>query len=139
MIRRFDPFHLLYHPRRRRPMERGERNSSMYRLFHLLILVLLIVSIASPAYSDYRIKNQTAKDVWVAYAAWRPWQPEGWRTWGWYKIKPRGTKNLEIPKDRIWVYIRVKDRDDREIKPPDHTTRERASFLIHPWKSFSVL
>lgn len=111
----------------------------MYRLFHRLILVLIIVSTASPAYSDYRIENQTAKDVWVAYAAWRPWQPEGWRTWGWYKIKPSETKKLEIQKDRSWVYIRVKDRDDREIKPPDHAIRERTSFLIHPLKSFSVL
>ena len=111
----------------------------MYRLFHLPIFAWLIVSIASPATADYRIKNQTAQDVWVTYAAWQPRQPEGWRTWGWYKIKPRATQNLEIPKDRIWVYIRVRDRDNSTIKPPDHTTRERASFLIHPLKSFSVL
>ena len=111
----------------------------MYRLSHLLILVLLIVSMASWAIADYRIENRTAKDVWVAYAVSQPQQPKGWRTRGWYKIKPHGTKNLEIEKGRIWVYIRVRGGDDREIKPPDRVRRERASFLIHPLKSFSVL
>ena len=77
--------------------------------------------------------------MWLVYATWQPWEPAGWRTWGWYEIKPSTSESLELPQDDEWVYIYVEGDESGEIKPSDRATRESASFLIHPWKPFSVL
>ena len=113
------------------------------RLFWICIFVAVTLTSTQFAVADYTLTNSRTETVWVVYATWQPKQswrePAGWRTWGWYEIKPNATKNLETPQDDEWVYIYVRDAESGEIKPSDHTTRESTSFLIHPWKSFSVL
>ena len=116
----------------------------MYKkLFLICIFVATTLTSTQFATADYTLKNSTTEIVWVVCAAWQPkqsWEePAGWRTRGWYEIKPNATKALYTPQDGEWVYIYVKGDESGEIKPSDHVTRESTSFLIHPWKPFSVL
>ena len=116
----------------------------MYKkLFSVCVFVIVAtLTLAQFAAADYTLTNGTNETVWFVYTERqprKPWEPAGWRTWGWYEIKPNATKSLDAPPDSEWVYIYVEGDESGEIKPPDHTTRESALFLIHPLKPFSVL
>ena len=104
--------------------------------FSILTLIVAVSSVA-----DYQITNSTTEDAWVVYATWRfangDW-PAGWRTQGYYKIAPGERRNLRVPVDNRWVYIRVENTDG-EMRPPDHTTRDSALFWRHPSKAFTVV
>ena len=113
------------------------------RLFWICVFVAVTLTLTQFAVADYTLINSRTETVWVVYATWQPKQswrePAGWRTWGWYQIKPNTTKILDTLQDSEWVYIYVEGGESGEIKPPDRAARDRASFLIHPWKPFSVL
>ena len=109
------------------------------RLFLICVFLFLTLTSTHFATADYTLTNRTTETVWVVYATWQPRQPVGWRTWGWYEIKSNAVKTLDTLQDGEWVYIYVEGDESGEIKPRDHTTRESASLLIHPWKPFSVL
>ncbi|MDE0555983.1 MAG: serine protease [Candidatus Poribacteria bacterium] len=116
----------------------------MYKRLFCLICVFVVLTLTSTqdATADYTLTNGTTETLWIVYAEWqprKPWEPAGWRTWGWYEIKPNATKSLDAPEDSEWVYIYVEGDESGEIRPADHTIRESASFLIHPWEPFSVL
>ena len=109
--------------------------------FSIIVFVVLTLTITQLAGADYRLTNGTTEDVWAVYSILEPasgnW-PEGWRTKGWYKIEPGATRNLIIPQDNTWVYIRVENAEG-EIKPPDHETRDKYLFWIHPFEPFTVV
>ena len=112
------------------------------KLFWICVFVGVTLTSTQFATAEYTLTNRTTETVWVVHATWqsrKPWEPAGWRTWGWYEIKPNVTESLETSQDGEQVYIYVEGNESGEIKPSDHTTRESASFLIHPSKSFSVL
>ena len=111
----------------------------MYKKFLLFVFVTATLTLTQFAAADYTLINSRTETVYAAYATWQPWEPAGWRTWGWYEIKPNATKTLENPQDGEWVYIYVEGEESEEIKPSDHAIRENSSLLIHPWKPFSVL
>ena len=111
----------------------------MHKKLLLFVFITAILTLTQFAAADYTLTNGTTATVWVVYATWQPWEPAGWRTWGWYEIKPNATKTLENPQDGEWVYIYVEGEESEEIKPSDHAIRENSSLLIHPWKPFSVL
>ena len=114
----------------------------MYKkLFLLCVFTTALLTLTQFAGADYTLTNGSATEpVWVAYSVWRPaggvW-PEGFRTQGWAEIEPEGTLNLQVPAGNQSVYIRV-ERAEGEVKPPNHATRERFAFWIHPWKPFTV-
>ena len=112
-------------------------------LFIFVFAMLTLMLTTQLTTSDYRISNGSAtEDAWVIYSTWREasggW-PAGWRTQGWRLVKPGDSTNLWIPKNNPWVYIRVERSDSREIKPPDHDTRNSALFWIHPSERFTAV
>ena len=109
-----------------------------------MICVLVAGTLTSTQFAtaDYRITNGSATEpAFVVYSRWLPasgnW-PAGWRTDGYYKVEPGGTRNLSVPQGDPWVYIYV-ERGGSEIKPVDHATRDSAPFWIHPSKAFTVV
>ena len=115
----------------------------MYRKL-VLIYVFVVVPLTSTQFAaaDYTLTNgRTTGTVWVVYSVWNPakgvW-PEGWRTQGWYEIEPRETIVLPIHRNSAFVYIRV-ERENSEVKPIDHATRDSSPFWIHPSKPFTVV
>ncbi|MDE0423622.1 MAG: trypsin-like peptidase domain-containing protein [Candidatus Poribacteria bacterium] len=116
----------------------------MYKRLFCLICAFVVLTLTSTQYAiaDYRITNGSATEpAFVVYSRWLPangnW-PEGWRTNGYYRIEPGGTRNLSIPQGNAWVYIYVQ-RGGSEIKPTDHATRDSAPFWIHPSEAFTVV
>ena len=112
-------------------------------LFIFVFAMLTLMLTTQLATADYLISNGSAtEDAWVIYSTWREasggW-PAGWRTQGWYRVEPGGFRNLWIPENSTWVYIRVERSDGREIKPPDHDTRKSALFWIHPSERFTAV
>ena len=110
----------------------------------LFIFVFLAITLIQTqfAIADYQITNESPTEpAWVTYSMWQPatrdW-PAGWRTTGWYEIKPDTTRNLQIPVENTWVYIYIQ-RGGKEIKPTDHTTRDNFLFWIHLSKVFTVV
>ena len=111
--------------------------------FIIIVFAILILTTIQLASADYSITNDsTTETAWVIYSVWSPandgW-PAGWRTRGWFKIEPGSTKNLSVPVQSPSVYIRVERPYRTEIKPPDHATRDRAPFWIHPSQAFRVV
>ena len=115
----------------------------MYRkLFCISVFVTATLTLTQLARADYTIANGSATETaWVTYSVWRPpnnnW-PEGWRTQGWYEVEPEQTRVLPVPAGEDFVYIRI-ERSDREIKPPDHATRDSFPFWMHPIQAFTVV
>jgi len=112
------------------------------RLFWICVFVAGALTSTQFAIADYRITNgSTTETAWVVYSVWSPasgvWT-EGWRTKGWYEIKPRETIDLPIHRDNTFVYIRV-ERENAEVKPVDYATRDRSLFWIHPSLAFTVV
>ncbi len=112
------------------------------KLFLICVLVAVTLISTQFATADYRITNGSATEpAFVVYSRWLPasgnW-PAGWRTQGYYRVEPGGTRNLSVPQGNTWVYIYVR-RGGSEIKPVDHATRDSAPFWIHPSKSFTVV
>ena len=105
----------------------------------ICVWVALILTSTQFAAADYTLINSRTETVYVAYATWHPREPAGWRTSGWYNVKPNATYSIDLRQADKWVYIYVEGQESGEIKPRDRAARERASFLIHPWKPFSVL
>lgn len=109
--------------------------------FSMICFSILTLIVAGSSVADYQITNNMTEPVYVIYSTRRGagggW-PAGWRTRGYYKLEPRATKNLFVPENNTWVYIRV-ERAGREVKPTDHTTRDAAPFWIHPTKAFTVV
>ena len=104
----------------------------------------MVVTLTSTQFAtaDYHITNGSATEpAFVVYSRWLPasgnW-PAGWRTQGYYRVEPGGTRNLSVPQGNTWVYIYV-ERGGSEIKPIDHATKDNAPFWIHPSKSFTVV
>ena len=113
------------------------------KLFFLLVFVTVTLTLTQFATADYRITNERATEsVWVVYSTFRPadrnW-PAGWWTTGYLKILPEATRTLPIPANNNSVYIRIVERDGKEIKPTDHATRKPFRFSIHPSKNFRVV
>ena len=111
--------------------------------FFIVVFAVLILTTAPFATADYSITNGSATETaWVVYSTWRPasgnW-PEGWRTQGWYEVKPGATRNLSVPQNNESVYIRIERPYRTEIKPPDHATRDNFLFWRHPSKAFTVV
>ena len=109
----------------------------------IFVFAMLTLTLTQFATADYLISNGSAtEDAWVIYSTWREasggW-PAGWRTQGWYRVEPGGFRNLWIPENNPWVYIRIERPYGREIKPPDHETRDAARFWIHPSKGFTAV
>ena len=115
----------------------------MYKKLLLFVFVTAILTLTQFATADYRITNGSATEAaWIAYSAWTPanggWRT-GWRTQGWDYVAPGTTHDLSIPQNSKWVYIRVEQTDSTEIKPPDHATRDKYPFWIHPLEDFTVV
>ena len=113
------------------------------KLFFIFIFLTVTLTLTQFATADYRITNgSTTENAWVIYSISEPaiggW-PEGWKTRGWYKIAPGETRRLRVPERNTWVYIRVERPYRTEIKPTDHTTRNKFPFWIHPSKAFTVV
>ena len=112
-------------------------------LFIFVFAMLTLMLTTQLATADYLISNGSAtEDAWVIYSTWREasggW-PAGWRTQGWYRVEPGGFRNLWVPENNPWVYLRIERPYGREIKPPDHETRDAARFWIHPSKGFTAV
>ena len=111
--------------------------------FFITVFAILTLTLLQLAQADYRITNGNATETaWVIYTAWRPasqnW-PAGWRTQGWYEVKPGRTRNFPVPVGNTWVYIRVERSDSTEIRPTDHLARDSTRFWRHPSKAFTVV
>ena len=112
-------------------------------LFIFVFAMLTLMLTTQLATADYLISNGSAtEDAWVIYSTWREasggW-PAGWRTQGWRRVEPGGFTTLSVPEHNPWVYLRVERPYGREIKPPDHETRDAARFWIHPSKGFTAV
>ena len=112
-------------------------------LFMFVFAMLTLMLTTQLATADYRISNGSAtEDAWVIYSTWREasggW-PAGWRTQGWRRVEPGGFTNLRIPEHNTWVYLRIERPYGREIKPPDHGTRDSSFFWRHPSEAFTVV
>ena len=112
-------------------------------LFIFVFAMLTLMLTTQLATADYLISNESAtEDAWVIYSTWREasgdW-PAGWRTRGWRRVEPGGFTTLSVPEHNPWVYLRVERPYGREIKPPDHETRDAARFWIHPSKGFTAV
>lgn len=109
----------------------------------LFVFVFAMLTLTQFATADFLISNGSAtENAWVIYSTWREASggyPAGWRTQGWYLVEPGGFRNLWVPEDNTWVYIRVERPAGREIKPLDHRTREAARFWIHPSEAFTTV
>lgn len=110
---------------------------------NLYFFLAVVLTHARGAAADYRLTNGSSTEtVWVAYSRYLPAGrhfPAGWRTGGWFLIKPGATKVLGIPQGNKWVYIRVTGNDGREITPLDHATRESSLFWIDSAQRFSAV
>ena len=114
----------------------------------LFIFVFLTLTLTPhSAVADYTLTNgSTTETARVAYSVWQRsgrdansnWWPEGWRTSGWYEIKPNETINLRVPAGNRWVYIRV-ERGAGEVKPANPATRDTFLFWIHPSEAFTAV
>ena len=110
-----------------------------------LVFIFLITTLIQPqlATADFLVANGSAsEDAWVIYSTWRAASngfPAGFRTQGRYQIEPGGTRNLFVPKNNKFLYIRVEDPSGTEIKPLDHATRSNSRFWMHPTKIFTAV
>jgi len=103
----------------------------------------LTLTITQFARADYQITNgSTTETAWVIYSTWKSangnW-PSGFRTQGWYEVEPGSTRNLPVPENNEWLYIRVERPHGTEIKPLDHATRDNYLFWMHPSNAFTVV
>ena len=109
----------------------------------IFVFAMLTLTLTQFATADFLISNGSAtENAWVIYSTWREASggyPAGWRTRGWYLVEPGDFRNLWVPEDNPWVYIRVERPYGREIKPPDHETRDAARFWIHPSMGFTTV
>ena len=113
------------------------------RLFLIFVFITTTLIQTQLATADFLIANGSAtEDAWVVYSTWRDagngW-PAGFRTQGWYKIEPGSFRNLSVPADNGYVYIRVERPGGHEIEPPDHATRNNYQFWIHPSQVFTTV
>ena len=113
------------------------------KLFYIFVFVTTTLTLTQFTTADYRITNGNATEAaWAVYSTWKPadnnW-PEGWRTQGWYKIEPNATINLPVPQSNTSVYIRMIGHDGKEIRPPDHATRDSFPFWIHSSEIFTAV
>ena len=109
----------------------------------LFVFVFAMLTLTQFATADFLISNGSAtENAWVIYSTWREasgdW-PAGWRTRGWRRVEPGGFTTLSVPEHNPWVYIRVERPAGREIKPPDHETRDAARFWRHPSEAFTAV
>ena len=109
----------------------------------ILIVGLLTLTLTPLATSDYSIFNgHDTQTAWVVYSTWRPasgdW-PAGFRTWGWYRVKPGETRTLSVPSGNKWVYVRVTHPYPTEILPSDHQTRDNFPVWMHPNRAFTAV
>ena len=86
-----------------------------------LVLGLLTLTLTPLAIADYTIFNgHDTQNAWVVYSTWRPasgdW-PAGFRTRGWYRVRPGETRTLSVPSGNKWVYVRVTHPYPTEILP----------------------
>ena len=113
-------------------------------VFFVFVFAMLTLMLTTQlATANYLISNGSAtENAWVIYSTWREASdgyPAGWRTKGWRRVEPGGFTNLWVPEDNPWVYIRVERPAGREIKPPDHGTRDSARFWRHPSEAFTAV
>ena len=113
-------------------------------VFFVFVFAMLTLMLTTQlATANYLISNGSAtENAWVIYSTWREASggyPAGWRTQGWRLVEPGGFTNLWVPEDNTWVYIRVERPAGREIKPPDHGTRDAARFWRHPSEAFTAV
>ena len=113
------------------------------KAFFILVFLMTALTAIQFAAADYTLTNvSTTERAWVIYSVWRPaddhW-PAGYRTEGWYEVKPGGSISVPVPVHNPWAYIRV-ERDDRTtLRPPDAVTRKSFRFWIHPSETFRVV
>ena len=108
----------------------------MHKVTFLIIsFLILTLTTAQLATADYQITNGGPETAWVAYSIWEPAGggfPESWKTRGWYEIAPGKTRNMRVPEENKWVYIRGIRAGGNEIKPLGHATRDRGPILDTP-------
>ncbi len=112
----------------------------LFYIFTFLTTTLIHIQLVT---ADFLIANGSAtEDAWVIYSTRRDagngW-PAGFRTQGWYKIEPGGYRNLSVPADNSYVYIRVEDPYGNEIEPLDNVARSSYHFWMHPIEKFTVV
>lgn len=109
----------------------------------IFVFAMLTLTLPQFATADFLISNGSAtENAWVIYSTWREASggyPAGWRTQGWRRVEPGGFTTLSVPEHNTWVYFRVERPYGREIKPPDHGTRESSFFWRHPSGVFTVV
>ena len=111
----------------------------MPKITPFILLVGLLTLILTPlTMADYTIFNgHDTKTAWVVYSTWRDgsggW-PAGFRTRGWYSVKPGQTRKLSVPSGNKWVYLRITQPYPTEIRPSDADTRDNFLFWMHPSK-----
>ena len=108
-----------------------------------LVLGLLTLTLTPLAIADYTIFNgHDTQSAWVVYSTRRSasggW-PAGFRTWGWYQVKPGETRTLSVPSGNKWVYVRVTHPYPTEILPSDHQTRDNFPVWMHPNRAFTAV
>lgn len=113
------------------------------RVFFISVLLTVTLLLTQFAAADYTLtNNHPTEPVWAIYSTWNPadrdWKA-GFRTRGWYRIKPGTTIQFPVPVENMWVYIRVERPNGEEIKPPDHATKNWSQFWKHPFKVFTAI
>jgi uncharacterized membrane protein len=87
--------------------------------------------IQSPAWAGLKFRNTTSETIWLAVAS---ATNDGWRTDGWYEIKPGGTREV-ISGDLTHQYYYFHA----------YTTSRRVSwagnqgFWVHPTQIFTIM
>ena len=108
-----------------------------------LVLGLLTLTLTPLAVADYTIFNtHDTQTAWVVYSTWRPASndfPAGFRTRGWYRVRPGETRTLSVPAGNSWVYLRITRPYPTEIRPGDHETRDNFLVWMHPNRAFTAV
>ena len=109
----------------------------------LLLVVLLTLTLPPLTTADYTIFNgHDTQNAWVVYSTWRAasggW-PAGFRTRGWYRVRPGETRTLSVPSGNKRVYLRITHPYPAEIQPSDHPTRSNFLFWMHPNRAFTAV
>ena len=108
-----------------------------------LVLGLLTLTLTPLAIADYTVFNgHDTQSAWVVYSTRRSasggW-PAGFRTRGWYRVRPGETRTLSVPSGNSWVYLRITRLYPTEIRPRDHQTRDNFLFWMHPNRAFTAV
>ena len=115
----------------------------MKKKIMLLFIFATTLILTQLATADLLITNSSATETaWITVSSWKIAGnsfPSGYRTKGWFEIKPGSSFNVVVPSYTKWVYLRAERDDGTEMKPPDYVTRKLFPFWIHPNKAFTIV